>query len=220
MELLPSSKMTVRHQFDSYCKKVLRGECRDYIREITRQAKHKVNFSEMTVENLNHLNVIDEYPSEYYHFQVLGYDIAIKNERIGLALLSLPVEKRDIILLSYYLNMTDREIGEELNMMLYTVQRRRTKSLKEIKKQWRIKILRKKRKNNHALLSFPIIEAAADGNVEAIKAVLKHFEGYITSLCTRRLYDENGVSYLCVDFEMRGRLETKLITKILDFKVA
>ena len=29
---------------------------------------------------------------------------------------------------------------------------------------------------------------------------------------------ENGVPYLCVDEELRRRLETKLIIKILDFK--
>ena len=40
----------------------------------------------------------------------------------------------------------------------------------------------------------------------------------IAALSTRTLYDENGVPHLCVDEEMRRRLETKLITKILDFK--
>jgi hypothetical protein len=33
------------------------------------------------------------------------------------------------------------------------------------------------------------------------------------------LYDENGNPHLCVDEEMRRRLETKLITKILSFDV-
>ena len=33
------------------------------------------------------------------------------------------------------------------------------------------------------------------------------------------IYDENGVPHLCVDEELRRRLETKLITKILDFDV-
>ena len=70
-----------------------------------------------------------------------------------------------------------------------------------------------------SLLPFSTIEAAASGNVDAINAVLKHYERYIAALATRTLYDENGVPHLCVDEEMRRRLETKLITKILDFKV-
>lgn len=70
-----------------------------------------------------------------------------------------------------------------------------------------------------SLLPYSTIEAAASGNVDAINAVMKHYERYIAALATRTLYDENGVPYLCVDEEMRRRLETKLITKILDFKV-
>ncbi len=74
-------------------------------------------------------------------------------------------------------------------------------------------------KSGKTLLPYSVIETAASGNVDAINAVLKHYERYIAALATRTLYDENGVPHLCVDEEMRRRLETKLITKILDFKV-
>lgn len=57
------------------------------------------------------------------------------------------------------------------------------------------------------------------GNVDAINAVLKHYERYIAALATRTLYDENGVPHLCLDEEKVCRMRTKLITKILDFKV-
>jgi hypothetical protein len=73
---------------------------------------------------------------------------------------------------------------------------------------------------NTSLLPFPVIAAAAGGDVDAINAVLKHYEGYIAALSTKRLYDENGIPHLCVDGEMRRRLETKIITKILAFKIA
>lgn len=73
---------------------------------------------------------------------------------------------------------------------------------------------------NKAIISFPVIAAAASGDVDAINAVLKRYEGYIARLSTRRLHDEDGHSYMVVDEEMRRRLETKLITKILKFKVA
>lgn len=47
----------------------------------------------------------------------------------------LPDEKRDILLLSYFLDMTDREIADKLNMVRYTIQRKRVKSLKEMKQR-------------------------------------------------------------------------------------
>ncbi|MPN58752.1 hypothetical protein SDC9_206465 [bioreactor metagenome] len=74
-------------------------------------------------------------------------------------------------------------------------------------------------KSASSLLPYMIIEAAASGDVDAINAVLKHYERYIAALATRTLYDENGNPHLCVDEEMKRRLETKLITKILKFDV-
>ena len=80
--------------------------------------------------------------------------------------------------------------------------------------------MNKQRIQNTGLLPFPVIRMAADGDIDAINAVLKHYEGYIAALSTRQLYDENDNPHLCVDEGMRRRLETKLITKILTFKVA
>jgi hypothetical protein len=76
-----------------------------------------------------------------------------------------------------------------------------------------------KTRSNH-LLSYPLIVLAASGDVDAINAVLKHYEGYIAALSTRQLYDKSGNQHLCVDEALRRRLETKLITKILTFNVA
>ena len=70
------------------------------------------------------------------------------------------------------------------------------------------------------LLPFPVIATASNGDVDAINAVLKHYEGYIASLSLRRVYDEDGNGYTIVDEELRRRLETKLIVKILSFEVA
>ena len=69
------------------------------------------------------------------------------------------------------------------------------------------------------LLPFHIIKAASEGDVEAINTVLKHYEGYIASLSNRIMFDEFGQVHYCVDETLRRRLETKLITKILAFKL-
>lgn len=76
MELTPSQKKTVRHQFDSFCRKVLREEARD--------------------------------------------------------------DKRDIVLLAYFLDMTDQEIADKLDMVRRTVQYKRAQSLKELKKEMEV----------------------------------------------------------------------------------
>ena len=73
------------------------------------------------------------------------------------------------------------------------------------------------KKSNNGLLPLSVIEQAANGDVEAILSVLKHYEGYIKSLATRKLYDEYGNTHLYVDEGLKRRVETKLITAIIAF---
>ena len=134
MELSSSQQITVQHQFDSFCKKILREEYRDCVREAQRRLKYEISFSELSPQEMEQLYVMDEYSTDSHNFSVLGYDIAVKDELISEALTALPERKRDIILLSYFLDMNDQEIAETLNMVRSTVQYQRTSSLKQLKK--------------------------------------------------------------------------------------
>ena len=70
------------------------------------------------------------------------------------------------------------------------------------------------------LPSFEMLKAATEGDVDAINGMLTHYESYILHLATRKMYDEYGQIHYCVDETLRRRLETKLIVKILNFKLA
>lgn len=144
LELTSSQKKTVRHQFDSYCRKILREEGRDYMRELTRLSEREISISELSEEQLERLSVLDEYPSEQHHFDVQGFHVAISDDRLAKALSSLPAEQREIVLLSYFLDMNDREIAEKLNMVRRTVHKRRTSSLEEMRKRMEVKTNGKK----------------------------------------------------------------------------
>ena len=69
------------------------------------------------------------------------------------------------------------------------------------------------------MLPFSLVEQAASGDIEAIDRVLRHYAGYIRTLATGKFYDEYGTPRICVDEEMCKRLEIKLITRILHFRV-
>ena len=73
-----------------------------------------------------------------------------------------------------------------------------------------------KRKPCYKLLPSTVIQAATQGAPDSVAA----YEGYIAKLSTRRLYDEHGNAYLCVDETLRARLEIKLITGLLTFDAA
>lgn len=81
-------------------------------------------------------------------------------------------------------------------------------------------MMNKQKKYKPNLLSYSVIAAAAGGNIDAINKVLKNYEGYISTLSIRYLFDKNGNLILCIDEGMQRRLQTKLITKILSFKTA
>ena len=49
-----------------------------------------------------------------------------------------------------------------------------------------------KNREEKNLLPFHIIKAASEGDVLAINTVMKHYEGYLITLSTQKMYDEGG----------------------------
>ncbi len=133
MELSSSQKETIQHQYDTLIKKCLKGEARNYLAEIVRRANREICFSDLNENELNKFFVTDTYESDYFNFEVGGYDVIVKNDLLGEALGSLPDKKRDIILMSYFLDMSDDEIGMLLNVVRSTVFRHRKSALAKIK---------------------------------------------------------------------------------------
>ena len=123
-----------QHAFDSFCKKVLRNEVRDYYDEMKRLRDREISFTELSEQELEQLSTTDKYFVTEQTFNVLGDEIIVNDENIAEALRSLPERKRDIILLSYFLELTDGEIGKKLNLIRSTVQYQRTSTLRELKK--------------------------------------------------------------------------------------
>lgn len=59
--------------------------------------------------------------------------MALQSSHLSSALKKLSDTKQKVILLSYFLEMTDQEIGEALNVARSTIQYRRSAALKELK---------------------------------------------------------------------------------------
>ena len=93
-----------------------------------------MNFSEMTEKELDSIFVMDEYDLDTSHFQILGYDIEVKDTLLVEALQALTEKKRNVVLLSYFLEMTDAEIAREMKLVHSTIQEHRMRSLELLKK--------------------------------------------------------------------------------------
>ena len=129
-----SYELDKQHAFDAFCKKVLRNDVRNYYDEMKRLRDKEVSFSELSERELEQLSTTDKYFATEQTFNVLGRDVIVNDENIAEALRSLPERKRDIILLSYFLELSDGEIGKKLNLIRSTVQYQRTSTLRELKK--------------------------------------------------------------------------------------
>jgi RNA polymerase sigma factor (sigma-70 family) len=128
-----SREQSIRHSFDCYCKRVVKRNALDIQRTAKRRRGREIPLSELPARELKKLAVIDQYFKDAYVFNVLSEVINISDVDLAEALNSLPPDRRNIILLSYFLDMPDREIADKLNMARRTVAYRRTSSLQELK---------------------------------------------------------------------------------------
>lgn len=133
-QLSSRDELTVRHQFDRLCLLALDGEAVNYYRHLEYRRKYEVNFSDMTEQALNSISTVDEYNLGNSRFQVLGYDIEVKDLLLVEALQALTERKRNVILLSYFLEMTDTEIAREMKLVHSTIREHRVRSLELLKK--------------------------------------------------------------------------------------
>ena len=127
-------EMTICNQFDRLCKMALKGEAVDYHRHMAYLEKHEVMLSELSEHEQNQMFTEDEYSVENQWFRVMDYDIEVKDTLIAGALLALSERKRDVILLSYFMDMSDAEIARKMNLVRCTVREHRVRSLELLRK--------------------------------------------------------------------------------------
>lgn len=130
----PKDENHVMYEFDSYCKKVLKYAARDSFREQRQRGKREVPFSELSKRELSGLVAFDDYSIDETIFDVQGEAVSVNDSNLADALGELSQDKRDIVLLSYFMGMTDREIAECMDMARRTVAHRRINSLRELKR--------------------------------------------------------------------------------------
>ena len=97
------------------------GKCRDAVTGDLRQME------------MDKLCVVDHYPSDRFTFSSHGYDLHIENELVADAFAGLPVQEQSILILHFVLDLPDQEVGRLVGMSRSAVQRRRAKSLTELR---------------------------------------------------------------------------------------
>ena len=68
-------------------------------------------------------------------------------------------------------------------------------------------------------IPFTVIVAATNGDEAAIQEILDFYDGYISKLSLRKLYDEYGNVYMVVDSELKGRMQAAVMDMIAKFEI-
>ena len=70
--------------------------------------------------------------------------------------------------------------------------------------------------NGRVLLSMDVIEAARAGDPLALERVLRYYDRYINKICTRTLYDKDGLPHIEIDEYMKvvSRFFRTLVCKL------
>ncbi len=119
--------------FDSYVAIVIRNESKDAKKELSRRAKREISLSQLMKDELAQISAADEYNLESMTFFVDGDTVTIRDMLLGQALASLPPQRREVILLSYFLNKNDPQIAAILNLGKDAVFFRRNSTLQRLK---------------------------------------------------------------------------------------
>ncbi len=128
-----SYEQRVQNQFGGFCTRVLKNEANRIHNEYARQREMEKSLDAVTPEELEQIAVMDQYFQDDHVFEVLGKQVVVTGDLLADAIAKLPDRKRDIILLTYFLGLTDREISKYLNIVHQTVSKNRIRILKELR---------------------------------------------------------------------------------------
>ena len=122
-------------QFDACVKVYLRKELLYRIRTLNNYKKHYISISELSKNEQDKLYYIDSYPSDDFHKKITTrlFDTVIHDELLYQALLSIKPIIRELIILKYWGEMTDEEVGVALCMSRKMVNYYRNKALLHLK---------------------------------------------------------------------------------------
>lgn len=130
---LSTFQKAIQLQFDTLTKRVIDTTVKDYNRQISRRSKKEVTFSDVTDLTVENSGTTDTYDCNFTCFDILGDKVRVSNEALGNALTQLSERKLMIILMFYFLEISDKEIAQILNIDRSTAFRIRKNALEEIK---------------------------------------------------------------------------------------
>ena len=125
-----SFETAIRLQFDTLAKRVIDCTVKDYQRELDRRSRREVLFCELPEIVVQSFAIEDEYDLiEKISFVACGIEILVQKSELSKALEKLPEIKRNVLLLSYFEELSDQTIAELMDVTRNGIYKRRQSAL-------------------------------------------------------------------------------------------
>lgn len=115
--------------FDAYAKCLIRNESIDARRELARQAEREVSLTALPFE----VGEEDSYRLEGLDVHTLDGAVTVFDHILGKAIMGLAPKLRDVIVMHYFLGMSDEKIGGVLHLTARGIHHRRKTALDRLK---------------------------------------------------------------------------------------
>ena len=132
---MSSYEERVSNQFGSFCIKVLKNKSRDIDNENALVNQTVKSFLDLTKDEYLSIAVNEQYFEKDYVFNVLEKQVVIHNRELSEALCKIPDKHRDIILLSYFLDMSDEDISKTFHTLRQTITYRKKAAVKKLREK-------------------------------------------------------------------------------------
>lgn len=131
-----NSEIAEVNKFDSCVKQALNKELKYRIRSMKNRQKHFVNISELSKIDETKLFYTDIYPSDIFSEKLTTrlFDAVIHDELLYEALLSIKPNIRELLILKYWGDLSDSEVGQAMSMSQQMVNYNKNKALRNLKK--------------------------------------------------------------------------------------
>lgn len=129
----------IEYAFSAFCKVVLRHEAINAWRDLKRKEAREISLDYLMAEKYFEPSAMDSYfekPEKPTVFLVLEKEVIVDDERLAIALSKLPVLRREVLLLYYFIGYRDEAIGRLYGRCRSTINSRRNVALRQLRKEW------------------------------------------------------------------------------------
>jgi RNA polymerase sigma factor (sigma-70 family) len=119
--------------FDSFCKTVIRNAAINAHKEVSARAEKEIQLSALSQDILSELSCEDSYNIYQRTYYVQGRPVQIHDPDLGDVMQYLSPQRRDVILLCYFLDFSDTDIARLLKISNPAVHKRKSAALKRLR---------------------------------------------------------------------------------------